>query len=149
MKQIIYAAAIFIVFFASTLCLADATESPNSVYGTKLRMSFEGGEVLVNLFDTQASRELLAMLPLTLSFEGFANAEKIAHLPQRLSSGISPSHSPKGDFTYYSPWGNLAVFYEGYGRDNGLYILGIIETGKEKLADKHHSFTATLEVVNR
>lgn len=85
-------------------------------------MPFEGGEVLVNLFDTQASRELVSMLPLALSFGDFTNEEKIAGLPRRLSSGVPPSKSPEGDFAYCVPWGNLAVFYEGYGRDGGLYI---------------------------
>ena len=115
----------------------------------RLRMSFEGKEVLINLFDTQAGRELAAMLPLTLSFEDYAKAEKIAHLTGKLSSGVPPSESPSGDFTYYSPWGNLAVFYKGYGQADGLYILGKIISGKEKLAGMSRNFNATLDVIKQ
>lgn len=125
-----------------------AAELSHSVAGIKLRMSFERGAVLVDLFDSQASRELVAMLPLTLSFEDYAKAEKIAHLPRKLSSGTSPSTSPPGDFTYFASWGNLAVFYKGYGRDDGLYILGKIESGKEKLINMNKIFKATIEVIN-
>ena len=126
---------------------ACAAENSGSVAGVKLRMSFEGGEVLVNLYDTQAGRELVAMLPLTLPFEDYARAEKIACLPRKLSSGAPPSTSPSGDFTYYAPWGNLAVFYKGFGQASGLYILGAIESGKETLAGMNRDFAATIELL--
>ena len=128
---------------------AYAASPQNASVDMKLRMSFEGGEVLISLYDTQASRELIAMLPLTLTFEDYAQIEKIARLPEKLSSGTPPSSSPQGDFTYYAPWGNLAVFYKGYGSDSGLYILGRIESGKEGLANMNRNFTATLELLNR
>ena len=139
--------AVFAIYFFLVKPVS-AAELPHSVAGIKLRMSFESGEVLVNLFDSQAGRELVAMLPLTLSFEDYVQAEKIAHLPKKLSSGTPPSASPPGDFTYFSPWGNLAVFYKGYGQASGLYILGKIESGKEKLANMKKNFKATIEVMN-
>lgn len=144
---------IFCVMAIAVFCAAlsqngaKAALNSNSVEGVNVRMSFEGGEVLVALYDSQASRELVAMLPLTLSFGDYAGAEKIAYLPQKLSSGASPSVYPEGDFTYYAPWGNLAVFYKGHGRAGGLYILGKIVSGKEILAGMNHDFTAAIEVV--
>lgn len=141
--------AAFLVFFLMLggAGIAGAAEDTRSVAGVGLRMSFEGGEVLVKLYDTQAGRELVTMLPLTLSFEDYAHTEKIAYLPRKLSSGVPVSSPPAGDFTYYSPWGNLAVFYRGFGQDGSLYVLGEIESGKERLADLNRDFTATIEVV--
>ena len=152
MKKIITLLAITIIVFPMCFFIAKSVSfagQPNTAAEIKLRMSFKGGEVLVNLFDTQAGRELAAMLPLSLSFEDYAKAEKIAHLPGKLSSGIPPSASPPGDFTYYSPWGNLAVFYKGYGQADGLYILGKIVSGKEKLANMSSNFKATLDVIKQ
>lgn len=144
----IFVLSILTVSIYPTANAACGAEISGSVEGVKLRMSFEGGEVSVRLFDTPASRELVAMLPLTLSFEDYAKTEKIAYLPQKLSSGVSPSNLPAGDFAYYSPWGNLAIFYRGYGQPNGLRILGKIEFGKETLAKLDRDFTATIAVAN-
>ena len=149
MQRIMTVSAVIFIFslVLGEAGIAYAAEKHGSVTDVKLRMSFEGGEILVNLYDTQASRELVAMLPLTLPFEDYARTEKIAYLPQKLSSGASPSSSSSGDFTYYSPWGNLAVFYKGFGQSGSLYVLGKIESGKEELAGMGRNFTATIEVV--
>jgi Uncharacterized conserved protein len=125
---------------------ANAVQMPGSVENAKLRMSFDGGEVVVSLYDTPASRELVTMLPLTLSFEDYASTEKVAYLPRKLSSGDSNSTLPPGDFTYYAPWGNLAIFYKGYGQASGLYALGRIESGKKLLAGLKGNFTAKIEL---
>jgi hypothetical protein len=50
-----------------------------------------------------------------------------------------------GDITYYAPWGNLAIFYQGSGYANGLVKLGSIESGVEALANQQGSFTATID----
>ena len=57
------------------------------------------------------------MLPLQISsIENYANNEKIAYLPRKLTeegSGPFGDEAP-GDLCYYAPWGNLAFFYAGY-----------------------------------
>ncbi|HEY5979512.1 MAG TPA: cyclophilin-like fold protein [Microlunatus sp.] len=64
--------------------------------------------------DTQATRDLLSMLPLTLEFEDFAGREKIAYPPRPIRfAGSPPSSVGSGDLAIYTPWGNLAFFYEG------------------------------------
>lgn len=114
----------------------------------RLRMAWEQGEVVVRLLDNAASRSLVAQLPLTLEFTDFGGAEKIATPPQRLQTQDSPTaqQSP-GDFTYYAPWGNLAVFYRGKGNDRQLYVLGHIESGKDVLGRMQGAFRARLEVL--
>lgn len=114
-----------------------------------IRVVFNNAEVIIGLFDTSASRDLLAQLPLTLNFSDYANAEKIAYPPKKLNTrNMLPSSQLSGDFTYYAPWGNIAIFYRGYGTNSQLYTLGHIESGKEKLAEMRDNFTAVIERVD-
>lgn len=114
----------------------------------RIRMTFQNQEIKIGLFDTPASQQLLAQLPLTLSFSDFAQTEKIAYLPKKLTTHNTPSASQaKGNFTYYAPWGNLALFYKGYGHANDLYVLGQIESGQEKLEAIKQNFMAVIEKI--
>lgn len=111
-----------------------------------IRILFGEQEALVDMFDTPASKDFMALLPLTLEFEDFAGAEKIAYLPRRLNTRGSPAVSGvSGDFAYYAPWGNLAVFYKGFGSGGQLYVLGRIVSGKGALAKMATNFTAKIE----
>jgi hypothetical protein len=72
---------------------------------------------------------------LTLTLKDYAAAEKISDLPRRLSTkgapaGIEPSI---GDIAYYSPWGNLAIFYKDADYASGLVRLGKIDGGIDTL----------------
>ncbi|PAK42882.1 cyclophilin-like fold protein, partial [Priestia megaterium] len=56
--------------------------------------------------------------------------------------------SKKGDFAYYAPWGNIAIFYKGFEKaTNNLVILGQIESGKENLENIDDDFTVNIEKV--
>lgn len=114
-----------------------------------IRVIFNNQQLVVSLFDSEASKQLLAQLPLTLDFSDFANTEKIAYLPSKLNTHNTPTaNESKGDFTYYQPWGNIAIFYKGFGSNSSLYVLGRIESGKEKIATMKQNFTATIEKID-
>ncbi|MEK1832650.1 cyclophilin-like fold protein [Priestia megaterium] len=56
----------------------------------------------------------------------------------------------KGEFAYYAPWGNAAIFYKGFeDATNDLIILGQIESGKENVENIHGDFTVTIEKVTK
>jgi hypothetical protein len=115
---------------------------------SSIRLSFEGNEAVVRLDDTVVAREFASLLPLTLEFQDYAGKEKIAYLSNKLSSNES-SGVTSGDFCYYAPWGNLAIFYNGNGRaGGGLVVLGAIESGKTALASMNQNFTMTIEQIN-
>ncbi|WP_223192783.1 cyclophilin-like fold protein [Paenibacillus sedimenti] len=110
-------------------------------------MTFNNEEVIVKMDDNPTSRDFIRLLPLTLTLEDYAGTEKINYLEKRLStvdapSGIDPSVE---DFTYYSPWGNMAIFYKDFHYSNGLIKLGKIESGIEKLANMTGIFTVKIE----
>lgn len=101
----------------------------------KIRLTINGKSMTASLDDSASARDLLSMLPLTLTLRDYASTEKVADLPRKLSTrgapaGIDPG---VGDITYYAPWGNLAIFYRDSGYAEGLIKLGHIDSGLEAL----------------
>ena len=124
------------------------TNSP--VDATRIKIKIKNQEVIVRLYDNPTNQDLLTMLPLTLTFKDYVDHEKISYLPRKLNTqGAGNGDSRRDDFTYFSPWGNLAIFHKGKQQGgNGLIILGTIESGKEILAEQTSDFTAILERIN-
>ena len=117
----------------------------------RIKLTVNGNEeVFVSLDDNQASRDFLEMLPLTLTFEDFNSTEKIATLPNELSTEGQPSgYTPEiGDFAYYAPWGNISVFYKDFRYSNSLYKLGTLESGADIFGNMNEDFEVTIERVN-
>ena len=117
----------------------------------RIKLTVNGNEeVFVSLDDNQASRDFLEMLPLTLTFEDFNSTEKIATLPNELSTEVQPSgYTPEiGDFAYYAPWGNISVFYKDFRYSNSLYKLGTLESGADIFGNMNEDFEVTIERVN-
>ncbi|TMS51143.1 cyclophilin-like fold protein [Mycobacterium sp. DBP42] len=68
-------------------------------------------EVTINE-DTPTTRDFLAMLPITLTFEDFNRMEKIAYPPRGFDTTGNTGMTPKvGDLFSYIPWSNLGFFY--------------------------------------
>lgn len=65
----------------------------------------------------------------------------------KLTTEESPAgYEPKrGDFSYFSPWGNVTMFYDDYSHSNGLIKIGEIESGVELLDDMEDDFIVTIE----
>lgn len=122
-------------------------DSSDILKDTRIKLSFNNEEVIVKMNNNPTSKDLLAQLPLTLTFKDYAGAEKIAYPPKVLLTEDAPSGAdPKlGDLALYSPWGNLVIYYEDRSYANGLIILGHIESGIEKLSKMDQEFTVTLE----
>ncbi len=101
----------------------------------RVRFTFADQVFAASLDDNPSAREFAAMLPLDLTIEDYADNEKIAHLPRKLSqrdAGPIPGEAP-GDLCYYAPWGNLAFFHGGYRYSSGLIRLGRLEGGVDPL----------------
>jgi hypothetical protein len=98
----------------------------------KIRLDVDGEVVTATLEGTAAGRDFAALLPLSLTLTDYADIERIADLPRKLSTAGAPAGmAPKaGDISYYAPWGNLAIFVEdGKGSSRGLVRLGRVDTG--------------------
>lgn len=101
----------------------------------KIRLTLNGKAMTATLLDNATARDFLAMLPLTLTLEDYAQTEKISYLPRKLATAGAPAGSDPsvGDITYYAPWGNLAIFYRDFGYSRGLIQLGRVDSGIEAL----------------
>lgn len=101
----------------------------------KIRLSIDGKAVEASLLDNATARDLVSLLPLTLTLEDYASTEKIGYLPRKLSTAGAPAGSDPsvGDITYYAPWSNLAIFYKDAGYARGLIPLGRFDSGIDAL----------------
>ncbi|BBS88145.1 hypothetical protein D3C71_634490 [compost metagenome] len=113
-----------------------------------IRMTMAGQIITASLEESDSARDFFAMLPLTLPFEDYAETEKIAYLPGKLTTQTAPEGiDPQvGDIAYYAPWGNLAIYYRDFGYSSGLIRLGRITSGLDALTAQP-SGTLTIEAV--
>ncbi len=116
----------------------------------KLKMTVDGQEISITLYDTPAANALYEMLPLELAFEDFNGIEKISYLPQELPTEGEPDGCEPGvgDFCLYAPWGNLSVFYQDFRYSDSLIMLGHIDSGMEFISGHNGNFAAALEAAN-
>lgn len=72
---------------------------------------------------------------LKIKIEDYASNEKIFYPPKKLTTeGAPASYKPsKGDVTYYSPWGDVAIFYKDFPDSKGLLKLGKITSDVDQL----------------
>lgn len=98
------------------------------------------------LNNTVAARDFAAMLPVTVTLSDFHATEKVADLPGKLSTTGSPkgTDAKRGDITYYSPWGNLAIFYRDFEYAPGLVNLGHIDSELDWLTAVADGTTVTI-----
>nr|WP_263326916.1 cyclophilin-like fold protein [Neobacillus sp. Marseille-Q6967] len=122
----------------------------NTAGDVRIKITFNHEEVIVEMFDNPTSRDFLTLLPLTITLEDYARTEKIHYLSKELSTVEAPSGSDPlvGDFSYYSPWGNLVIYYKDFGYSNGLIKLGKIESGIEKFENIPGDIPVTIEKIN-
>lgn len=141
-------------------CLADerasqgdahrSTTSRTQAHAMKIRLTINGRPTTATLDDTPSARDFLTLLPLTLKLDDYNATEKIATLPHKLSTQGAPvAIEPRvGDFAYYAPWGNLALFYRDFGNSTGLIRLGRFDAGVE-LLEGPGSLDVTIEAAPR
>jgi hypothetical protein len=125
-----------VLVVALSLVLARSPVSGEEASTMRIRLTFDGKAVEATLLDNATARDLLSLLPMTLTLEDYNSTEKIGYPPRKLSTagapaGVDPS---VGDIAYYAPWGNLAIFYKDFGYSKGLVALGRMDSGIEALS---------------
>ncbi|WP_181882585.1 MULTISPECIES: cyclophilin-like fold protein [unclassified Helicobacter] len=95
-----------------------------------IKLRFDGQEILVKMDNSTSAKSFLALLPLKVKAEDYAGKEKIFSIPRRLETGAGDgaNYNPQiGDLFYFSPWGNIGIFYDKQPPYNGLIRLGILQ----------------------
>lgn len=99
---------------------------------------------IIELEDNPATRDFYAQLPLTLEFSDYVGKEKISNaLPKPLNTSGLNGYDPQiGDLFYFTPWGNLGIFYAKQPFHSGLVLFGRIDTQTlAKLKSQKRNFT--------
>ncbi len=138
-----------VLLLVATSAVAATDEVSHSRRETmNIRMTMAGQIITASLEESDSARDFFAMLPLTLPLEDYAETEKIAYLPRKLTTQTAPEGiDPQvGDIAYYAPWGNLAIYYRDFGYSSGLIRLGRITSGLDALTVQP-SGTLTIEAV--
>jgi len=88
--------------------------TPASRKPTPVRITVGDTELTGRLHDNATARDLVAQLPLSLSFHDHNNVEKATPLPRELSlDGAPAGHDPVGGETGYSaPDGHLVLYHD-------------------------------------
>ena len=126
---------------------AAVSDAQKETMERKLKLTVDGQEWSITLYDTPAANALYDMLPLDLTFEDFNGVEKISYLTDELSTEGEPDGCDPdvGDFCLYTPWRNLSIFYQDFRYSDSLIKLGHIDSGMEIISSMNEDFSATLE----
>lgn len=119
--------------------------------GTKLRLTIDGEEVVIAMYDNTAADAFLERLPLeNLEFFDLSGIEKPINRPEEpFSLGEEESgYDPvTGEMVIYRPWGNFTIFYGDFRHSDELVPLGKVESGLEVVSGQSEDFTGTMEIM--
>ena len=115
---------------------------------TPIRVIVEDTVLTGRLRDNATARDLIAQLPLTLTFRDFNGVEKIAQVPRKLSmDGVPAGADPlPRDIGYYAPSGDLVFYYDDVGYFNGIVRIGQFDDGVDAIVNQTGEFTARIEL---
>jgi hypothetical protein len=101
------------------------------------------------LWNNATARDLIAQLPLTLTFRDFNELEKISQLPRKLSmDGVPTGDDPfPRDIGYYAPTGDLVFYCGDVGYFNGIVRIGQFDGNMDAITSQTGDFSATIELV--
>lgn len=110
----------------------------------EMKISVKNGniEIVYQLNDSKAAKDLYAQLPLTVAVQPFSNNEIIFY-PETLDTSDAPlAEGGAGSLAYYAPWGDVVLFYGSFNQNSSLFELGKIVLGIENI--KNLSGTVTI-----
>ena len=121
--------------------------SQPAVSATPIRVIVGDIVLTGRLWDNATARDLIAQLPLTLTFRDFNGVEKIAQLPRKLSmTGVPAGDDPfPRDIGYYAPSGDIVFYYDDAPAFDGIVRIGEIDGDVQALARWSGDVEATVE----
>ena len=102
----------------------------------RIRIHIGDQSVTATLNSSEAARDLVAMLPLSIPMRDHLRREKTCPIPGPLSERTvaSPNYQT-GDLGYWRPRGNFVIFYRHDGLtipSPGIVVLGQFDSGAER-----------------
>ena len=100
----------------------------------RIRVAAGDLEVVFALNSTSAAASLYDQLPLTVEVENYSNNEKIFY-PEKLDcTNVIEGACPVGTLAYFSPWGDVVMYYGAASQYPGLYLLGEAVEGADDIS---------------
>lgn len=129
------------------------TDTPNTEAADKeeeneMRIKVTDGnhEVTFRLNDGSAAKSLYEQLPLTVGVENYGSNEKIFYPPEKFdTSDVIEGGGSAGMLAYFSPWGDVVMYYSSFGSYPGLYLLGEAVEGAENIENLSGTITITVQ----
>lgn len=103
------------------------------------------------LSESDASRDLVAQLPMTLDLDDHGQVEKTGPLPSPLSLAGQPDGADPdvGDLGYYAPGNDLVLYYGDQSFFPGIVVLGRLDgDAAQRLSVLDGTVTARVEVAD-
>lgn len=118
------------------LCLFLALTSSAWAENRTIIVTNGDSRIEFELNDTSAANSLWDQLPFSADVENYSSNEKIFNPPSVLNtSNVQEGDCPAGTLAYFSPWGNLVMYYGLAPRYPGLYILGHATLNADSIKD--------------
>lgn len=123
-------------FIIAALAASSCAFAENAVNGENMKISVSDGKnkIVYELNASGQSKSLYTQLPIKVQIENYSTNEKIFYPKEKipLKNGIEGS-GDSGTLAYFSPWGNIVLFYGKFSRYPGLFILGKAVSGAENI----------------
>lgn len=132
--------ALLLTFSVPTACSAAGEEN------SRIRLSWDGKEVVVQMLNNDAADDLLSKLPLTVSFGDYRERQKTAEVPLDVGTAPGECECLAGDMNYYAPWNDINFFYKDFGYADDLTPLGKVESGIEYLRELDNGSPVRIEL---
>lgn len=112
---------------------SEKSSTPATAGPMKIIIKTDKRELTATLDDNATAKAFAQLLPLDLTLENYASAEKIGYLPKKLATeDASDAPGRAGEIAYYAPWGNVAFFYRDFRYSRDLVKLGKLDSGIEE-----------------
>lgn len=90
--------------------------------------------IIFQLNNSSAAKSFYVQLPMSIEVENYSHNEKIFYPAEKLDTRDTPkAEGGSGTLAYFEPWGDVVMFYEGYGPHNRLYELGEVISGEAEI----------------
>lgn len=111
----------------------------------KISIKSSDYEIIYELNDSPAAKELYVQLPLTLEVQPFSDNEMTFYPPEKLDTADTPlSGGRAGSLSYYAPWGDVVMFYAPCNPNGSLYELGTVISGGADISQMNGSITVSV-----
>ncbi|MBQ9463107.1 MAG: hypothetical protein IJU68_05555 [Bacteroidales bacterium] len=113
-------------------------------YDRQIQVTDGSHTVVFGLNNTPVAQSLYNQLPLTVDVSNYGSNEKIFYPGTPLSTdGGIEGVCPAGTLAYFSPWGNVVMYYGPANKYTGLYIIGLATEGAEQIQNLSGQITVT------